>query len=206
MSGLALVCAAALILADSMQPFDAHVPVLAAGSALAVIGVGIVAFGLRGRRAGGLTAVAITALVITGTTWAGAQASDRFGQWQTGDDSVSFDDATWEIDGVLQADRSYSVDMGSGTLDLSGMEPLPVDADAKTITTDVRFGEMIIEVPDDLTVELDLDAGFGDIHLKGLQEQDTGTTTTTIGPAGEPDLRIEGRVSFGDLVIEDVSR
>ncbi len=204
-SGLALLCAAALLLTDRVQPLDAHVPVLAAGSALAVVGLGIVALGLRGRRAGGLTAVAIIALVITGMTWVGAQAGDRVGQWQPGDDSVSFDEATWELDGVLPADRSYSVDMGSGTLDLSGMEPLPVEADVKTITADVRFGEMIIQVPDDLTVELDLDAGFGGIALRGLQERDTGTTTT-VGPPGEPDLRIEGRVSFGELVIEDVSR
>jgi phage shock protein PspC (stress-responsive transcriptional regulator) len=205
-AGLSLLAAAAILLVDRVDPLPVHVPLVAAVAALALIGLAVVVVGLVGRRAGGLTGLAVVTLVLVVVGWGDARVDGVLSDWRSADESSSFDDARWQPSGELTEDRSYAVDFGSGTLDLSDVDPLGAGDEPATLTASVRFGSMRVLVPDDLTVELVLDASEGRVAAPGEGDGGNRDISTTIGPDGPVDVRIEGTARLGELVVEEVSR
>ncbi len=203
-AGLALVVAAAVLLVDRVSSLGGDTLLLATGAAVVVIGLAVLLAGLAGRRAGGLTGLAVVALLLLGVGWADARADGVLSDWRTGDRASSFDDRYWAPD-TVQDGETYSVQLGSGTLDLTGVRSAA--GDPPTIVTDVRLGSMRVEVSDDQTIELDLTVEDGSIDVPGdtVDGRDS-DISTTIGPDGPVDLRIEGTVRLGELVVQEENR
>lgn len=205
-AGLSLLAAAAILLVDRVDPLPVHVPLVAAVAALALIGLAVVVVGLVGRRAGGLTGLAVVTLVLVVVGWGDARVDGVLSDWRSADESSSFDDAQWRPTGEITEDRSYAVDFGSGTLDLTDVEPLDAGEEPATLTASVRFGSMTVLVPDDLTVEVDLSTTEGRVAAPGAGDGGNRDISTTIGPDGPVDVRIEGVARLGELVVEEASR
>lgn len=205
-AGLSLLAAAAILLVDRVDPLPVHVPLVAAVAALALIGLAVVVVGLTGRRAGGLTGLAVVTLLLVVVGWGDARVDGVLSDWRSADESSSFDDAQWRPTGELTEDRSYAVDFGSGTLDLTDVEPLSEGEEPATLTASVRFGSMTVLVPDDLTVEVDLSTTEGRVAAPGAGDGGNRDISTTIGPDGPVDVRIEGVARLGELVVEEASR
>lgn len=205
-AGLSLLAAAAILLVDRVDPLPVHVPLVAAVAALALIGLAVVVVGLTGRRAGGLTGLAVVTLVLVVVGWGDARVDGVLSDWRSADESSSFDDAQWRPTGELTEDRSYAVDFGSGTLDLTDVEPLSEGEEPATLTASVRFGSMTVLVPDDLTVEVDLSTTEGRVAAPGAGDGGNRDISTTIGPDGPVDVRIEGVARLGELVVEEAPR
>ncbi len=205
-AGLALLAAAAILLVDRVDPLPVHVPLVASVAALGLIGLAVVVVGLAGRRAGGLTGLAVVTLVLVVVGWADARADGVLSDWRSADESASFDDGQWRPAGQLTDDRSYAVAFGSGTLDLSAVDPLDAGEDPATLTAEVRFGSMTVVVPDDLTVEIDLSTTEGRVAAPGVRDVGDRTISTTIGPDGPVDVRLEGTARLGELVVVEASR
>jgi hypothetical protein len=184
--GLALVAAGAVVLADTLSPLSVDVPVVAWASALAVLAVCLLAVGLAGRRAGGIAFFAIVALV--GTTASSINAA--------GFEDRDSGQRRWAPTGDAQS-YTYRLGAGDAELDLGAIRPgrpVPVE-----VEVDVSVGQLRVLVPDDLTVDLQLTHGVGD--LRGAPEG-----SSTLGPAGTPDVVLDADLSVGDLVLQEVSR
>ena len=202
-AGLALVAAAVVLLIDRISSLGGDTGLLATGAAVVVIGIAVVLAGLAGRRAGGLTGLAVVALIMLGAGWADARAGGVISDWSTGERSSSFDDARWSPTTVEDGEE-YSVRFGSGTLDLTGVRS--TGGDAPTVVTDVRLGSMIVVVDPDQTIELDLTASEANLEAPGFTGNGDRDITTTIGPDGPVDLRIEGGVRLGELLVQEENR
>ena len=202
-AGLALVAAAVVLLIDRISSLGGDTGLLATGAAVVVIGIAVVLAGLAGRRAGGLTGLAVVALVLLGAGWADARAGGVISDWSTGERSSSFDDAQWSPTTVEDGEE-YSIRFGSGTLDLTGVRS--TGADAPTVVADVRLGSMVVVVDPDQTVELDLTVSEGNLEAPGFSGNGDRDISTTIGPDGPVDLRIEGGVRLGELLVQEENR
>lgn len=168
--------------------------------ALVLIGAGIV-----GRTAGFisfLTVVLLPATLIAGLlpqsyTFA-ATAGDR--QWTVSE----------------AADQSFSLGAGRAVLDLTSLDPADLDADfstnqAPTITAVVNAGQLVIDVPDDLTVEINAHSAVGEVRYRdstgdrsGVREARAGLNVTnnqTLG-SGDVDLVLDVYVTVGSIEIE----
>jgi phage shock protein PspC (stress-responsive transcriptional regulator) len=203
-AGVALVAAATVLLVDRISSLGGDTGLLATGAAVVVIGLSVLLVGLAGRRAGGLTGLAIVALVLLGVGWADARAGGVLSDWDSGERSSSFDDAQWTPTTVDDGEE-YSVRFGSGTLDLTRLDT-DVDGDPPTVVADVRLGSMVVEVSDEQTVELDLSVNEGSLEAPGFTDNGDQDIRTTIGPDGPVDLRIEGSVRLGELVVQEENR
>ena len=140
---------------------------------------------------------------MLGAGWADARAGGVISDWSTGERSSSFDDARWSPTTVKDGEE-YSVRFGSGTLDLTGVRS--TGGDAPTVVTDVRLGSMIVVVDPDQTIELDLTASEANLEAPGFTGNGDRDITTTIGPDGPVDLRIEGGVRLGELLVQEENR
>lgn len=77
---------------------------------------------------------------------------------------AGFDEITYRVDSRSDLTRRYELTGGSMTVDLTG---LPLGPETRqwppTLDADMGFGEIVVIVPDDATVEVDARAGLGDI-------------------------------------------
>ncbi len=205
--GLALIVAAGVLVADRALPWAPITGTAASAAALAVIAVATIAAGLRGRRGGGLIGLGIVALLlsVTGPTGSTARSvlTDENGQWAT-----DFGDRAWTLSGSVTEDHDYRVRMGQATLDLSEVTPLAPGAQAATVTLGCEAGELIVRVPDDLTVSYDLGAETGSVVVTtvGGTPVEAAQQQGMIGPSTSPDLRIVGTAQLGVISIEQVAR
>ncbi|MGB3762466.1 MAG: PspC domain-containing protein [Ornithinimicrobium sp.] len=122
---------------------------------LAVVGVLLVGLGFVGRRAGWVGFLALITLFAT-TVTAPLPADVRW-------DSTTGD--------VTQAPRTAAalqdVDLGAGQieLDLTDLDPRTLDGDTSRI--EVGLGQVVVVIPNDLSVEIASDIGAGEFFVAG---------------------------------------
>lgn len=184
--GLALLAAGTVVVADSMDPLSADVAVVAWAGALAVLAACLLMLGLAGRRSGGLGLIAVVALLGVTATSIATEVTD----------SENVGQRRWVPTGQLDS-YQYRLSAGEAVLDLRQLTVTsgpPVDVEA-----DVSLGELVVRVPDDLTVAMDVTVGVGDVT--GVAEGQS-----VIGPDGPVDANLAIDVSVGSLVLQEVSR
>jgi hypothetical protein len=76
------------------------------------------------------------------------------------------------------------------------------------VTLGCEAGELIVRVPDDLTVSYDLGAETGSVVVTtvGGTPVEAAQQQGMIGPSTSPDLRIVGTAQLGVISIEQVAR
>lgn len=138
----------------------------AAGAA--IIGLGIIVAGLRGRSAGILSFFAVAALATAAVTQPAYQLSRPPGPVDLSPTTLS------------QATSGYSVTAASGQLDLRGLDAAgPLSANA-VVPVEATMSQLTVTVPKNIPVRVEADATmsnvqFGSKSVSGLTAQDSET-------------------------------
>lgn len=127
--------------------------------ALLVLGLGIAVSAFLGRTGAGSIFLAI----VTAGLLAASAALPK-------DISTHWVERNWRPAAVADVQQQYDLGTGVGTLDLTRL----TIAEDRTLTTraDVGVGRLKVIVPKDVTVQLSIDVGVGDIQLPGDDQQD----------------------------------
>jgi phage shock protein PspC (stress-responsive transcriptional regulator) len=169
---------------------------VALGAALAVFGVGILGFGIAGRRAG-LTG--LIAIVLAIVTWSASVIPDlHFGG--------GIGDRVWRPT-AAQVTPDYRLGIGSAKLDLSSLPANP--SVPRQVDARVGVGELRILVPSNLTVEVKSSVGAGDINrvddpfgdASSSSNSTSAPTDELIGPNKTPDVVVTAHVGLGQILI-----
>lgn len=217
--GVALLVGALLLaqeqgLLDVPWTWDASLGLVWLGVALALVGLGIVVSGLRGRSSGALGFLAIVGLVV----------AVPFG-------SVLADDAPWPVmsldgpgqelrgDAVViprtadEAEAGYSLRFGDPTIDLTRLDLSGVDPDDPVrVPIDLAAGSALVVVPDGVPVVADVDVAAGtarwDVDARGAEQAGFGSTTFVNDQArtAEPVLVLDVEVAAGEIRIQEENR
>lgn len=199
-TGLALAAGGGLYWAATNYDLPGNPLLIAFAGALAALGLTILILGLAGRTSGFPGFLGVVALVCTVLF---LPAADHFVP------SGKMGEYTWSPRTVaeLEQDTPYQVGAGTGTLQLHGLSP--EELDGESIRASVGFGQLVIDVPDDLTVQIEAGTAGGVIrqhagdgsYLGGLNV----TEDIVIGD-GPIDLTIDARVGFGEIILKGNDR
>jgi phage shock protein PspC (stress-responsive transcriptional regulator) len=217
--GVALLVGALLLaqeqgLLDLPWTWDSSLGLAWLGIALAIVGLGIVVSGLRGRSSGVLGFLAIVGLVV----------AVPFG-------SLLADDAPWPVatlDGpgrevrgdavvvprtVEDAEAGYSLRFGDPTIDLTRLDLSNVHpSDPVRVPIDLAAGSARVVVPDGVPVAADVDVAAGtarwDVEAAGAEQAGFGSTTFLNDQArtADPVLVLDVEVAAGEIRIEEENR
>ncbi|MBB4891797.1 phage shock protein PspC (stress-responsive transcriptional regulator) [Streptomyces olivoverticillatus] len=179
--------------------------------ALGVFGLGVTISSLYGRTGGGT----VMAAVLTGALLTGAAALPK---------SVTTDwhRITWHPASAAEAEGHGTYELGSGVgeLDLTGL-PWPKSAPGQpapehgpqpvSAAAEVGAGQLKVVLPEDVTAELTIEVGVGDIRLPGQERDDFGVRpgrqrhVTLRPPASHPSrgtLELRLKVGIGQVEVD----
>ncbi|MHA7289944.1 PspC domain-containing protein [Arthrobacter sp. MDT3-24] len=156
-------------------------------SGAAVLGLGILIAGLRGRTSGILGFFAVVALVIGGI----------FNVVGNGD-RVRFSQVDWAPTSQQQAADGFSVTGGRGTVDLTQLAAqAPLDSDV-VVPLDITASNVTVILPSNIPVDVRADMTLGNLnegtnHRGGITSRESSYNTDK--PGGHLIIRIDGTVS-----------
>ena len=162
------------------------------GSAAAVLGLGILVAGFRGRTSGILSLFAVIALVTGGIS-------------NTLDDGrMRFQQVDWNPASVEQARGGLDITAGRGTVDLTGLSPsAPLTSDV-VVPLDITASNVTVVIPRNVPVDIKADMTMGNLNESSGQRG--GTTTressyNTDKPGNHLLVRIDG--TFSNVTIQE---
>ncbi|MBT2594497.1 PspC domain-containing protein [Arthrobacter sp. ISL-72] len=156
-------------------------------SGAAVLGLGILILGLRGRTSGILGFFAVVALIIGGI-FNVVPNGDRF----------RFQEANWNPATIQQAGEGFDITGGSGTADLTKLNLTPPLSTDVVIPLDITASNLTVIIPDTVPVEIKADMTMGNLneggqHHGGMSSQQSSYNTDKPGAALI--LEIDGTMS-----------
>jgi phage shock protein PspC (stress-responsive transcriptional regulator) len=165
---LVLIALAGLLLADRAGLYDGPIAAVVLGGGVVLVGLAIVVSGLRGRHAGGLTALA-----IIGTLAALPAAATAHGSWWDNGDRQAFSDETRVVTDRADAAAGFSFGIGDATIDLS---QVPLTGGTLEVPISGGMGDITVVVPSGAAVLAEVTAGAGDItwDVDGREERSGG--------------------------------
>jgi phage shock protein PspC (stress-responsive transcriptional regulator) len=156
-------------------------------SGAAVLGLGILIAGLRGRTSGILGFFAVVALIIGGI-FNVVPNGDRF----------RFQDANWNPASIEQARGGFDITGGSGTADLTQLNVKPPLGTDVVIPMKVTASNLTVIIPDTVPVEIRADMTLGNLN-EGSRNHGGMTTQqsnyNTDKPGAALILEIDGTMS-----------
>jgi phage shock protein PspC (stress-responsive transcriptional regulator) len=156
-------------------------------SGAAVLGLGILVAGLRGRTSGILGFFAVVALIVGGI-FNVVPNGDRF----------RFQDANWNPASIEQAREGFDITGGSGTADLTRLNITPPLGTDVVIPMDVTASNLTVIIPDTVPVEIRADMTLGNLN-EGSQNHGGMTTKQSNNNTDKPGaaliLEIDGTMS-----------
>jgi Cell wall-active antibiotics response 4TMS YvqF len=94
----------------------------------------------------------------------------------------------------------YELGVGNLTLDL---RQLQVPPGTTTVEARVGVGELVVELPDGVSVEVMASAGLGEVQVLGQQEGGFGSRVEAVGlGGGDRRLQLDARVGLGQVRVE----
>lgn len=161
-------------------------------AATGAAGLATVLLGILGRRSALSSLLSLGLALSLVTTWGAAHVPQG-----------GFGEAIWQPQNA-GSQHTYSWAMGSATLDLSDY-----DADeGQPITASVSFGELVIQVPEDVTTRVDASVNFGNITLQGTGSSTaradlsgTNVSRDLVFGEGEPQITVQASARFGSIRI-----
>lgn len=204
---LILIGLAGLLAAERAGVYDGPIAAVLVGGGLALVGLAIIVSGLRGRTAGGLTALAIVGMVVAGPA---AVANDaRWGGWDRWDgDSGPVQSIDTTVTSRAVAERGYSFGVGDARVDLTGV---PLTDEPLEVPISGGLGDVTVVVPEGAAVVAEVSSGAGNVTWKvdGKNERSDGVghdrTFTSEAMSGREDAEIELtiEVGVGSITIEE---
>jgi hypothetical protein len=93
-------------------------------------------------------------------------------------------------------------ELGVGNL-LVDLRQLQVPPGTTVVEARLGVGELVVELPDGITVEVAAGSGLGEVQVLGQQEGGFGSRIdTTEGDGGDRRLRVDARVGLGQVRVE----
>jgi hypothetical protein len=93
-------------------------------------------------------------------------------------------------------------ELGVGNL-LVDLRQLQVPPGTTVVEARLGVGELVVELPDGVTVEVAAGSGLGEVQVLGQQEGGFGSRIdTTEGDGGDRRLRVDARVGLGQVRVE----
>ena len=161
-------------------------------SAAAVLGVGILVVGLRGRTSGILSLFAVIALVTGGV-------------YNVANDSrMRFQQVDWNPASIEEARGGIDITAGRGTVNLTDLSPTaPLTSDV-VVPLDITASNVTVVIPQNLPVDIKADMTMG--NLTEGTAQRGGTTTressyNTDKPGNHLVVQIDG--TFSNVTIQE---
>ena len=195
---LTLIALAVLLYLERGGLFDHSVLLTTVGILVILCGLGIVVAGALGRTAGGLTALAVLALVVT-IPIAGATRIDWSGNRLVGD-------GTYRPTDVAVAEDGYDVLAGDITIDLTD---LPLGADPVEVPVQLTAGDLRVVLPEDgdYTARVRVLAGeftwLGDEAFSGIGDEWHTFESASVADGAEPQIELELTVVAGTASVEE---
>jgi len=191
---LSLLTLAGLLLADRTGDLVGPVGLLAAGAAVVWAGLGIIVAGLRGRRGGVLSALAVIVLLAA---WPFSASSHW---WSTGYRSG---DQTVHVTDVSAAQKGVHLSYGKTVVDLSDLD---LHGRTLSVPVDQGAGDLTIVLPPDTGLDGSLSVGAGslrwDVADQGGNASGVGLSRTVTATGTDGTLRLDVSVGAGSLTIE----
>ncbi|ADX73960.1 PspC domain-containing protein [Pseudarthrobacter phenanthrenivorans] len=189
-AGSALLVGAGLKALDITNVIDLgdSANAVAWASAAAVLGLGILILGLRGRTSGILSFFAVAALITGGIFNVVGNNGER----------VRFQQVDWTPTSIQQASDGFDITAGSGTVDLTEMNlEAPLESEVR-VPLDITASNVTVVIPDDVPVDIRADMTMGNLTEQGNQRG--GITTressyNTDQPGSHLVIQIHGTVS-----------
>jgi hypothetical protein len=192
---VAITAGAALLVGGGLKALDAgnvinlghSANAIVWASAAAVVGLGILLAGIRGRTSGILGFFAIVALVVGGI----------FNVVGNGD-RVRFQQVDWSPASLQQARDGFAVTAGRGTVDLTALgSNAPLSSDV-VVPLDITASNVTVVIPDTVPVDIKADMTLGNLnegtsHRSGISTRES--TYNTDKPGSHLVIQIDGTVS-----------
>lgn len=140
----------------------------------AILGVGIIVAGLRGRSGGILSFLAIVALALAAMTQPAYELSRPR-------NAVNLAPAS-----VQQAQAGYHVTGAAGQLDLSALDTSGPLSTSATVPVDATMSQLHIRIPKDVPVRVEADATMSNVQFGDKSIAGFGTTGSETYNAGRP--------------------
>ncbi|HYQ76100.1 PspC domain-containing protein [Cellulomonas sp.] len=204
---LILLGLAGLLAAERAGVYDGPIAAVLVGGGLALVGLAIIVSGLRGRTAGGLTALAIVGMVVAGPA---ALADDaRWGDWDRWDNGNG---PVQSIDTVVTsravAERGYSFGVGDARVDLTGV---PLTDETLVVPISGGLGDVTVVVPEGAAVVADVSSGAGNVTWKvdGKNDRSDGVghdrtfTSEAVTDRADAEIELDIEVGVGSITIEE---
>lgn len=189
-AGSALIVGAGLKALDVTNIIDLgdSTNAIAWASAAAVLGLGILILGFRGRTSGILSFFAVAALITGGIFNVVGNNGER----------VRFQEVDWAPTSIQQASEGLNITAGRGTVDLTGLAlDAPLESEV-LVPLDFTASNVTVVIPDSVPVDIRADMTLGNLAEGGSQRG--GTTTressyNTDKPGSPLIIEIDGTVS-----------
>ena len=188
-AGGVLILIGALWLLERTGAIDLNVTTVLALATM-LVGLALMVLSREGSHSG-LVVLGIILAVVTGLT---ALAPVEGFQGGVGDRRV-------EVNRASDIASSYEVAMGTLTIDLSGIED---QGNLGTLTARVGMGEMVIQVPEGMGVEVRAQVAAGEVNLFGESVGGVGVEDTQRSPGFEDadqQLVIDAEVFMGRVEV-----
>ncbi|MCU1569149.1 MAG: hypothetical protein JWQ56_4086 [Pseudarthrobacter sp.] len=199
---VAIVAGSALLVGAGLKALDVtnvinlgdSTNAIAWASAAAVLGLGILAMGLRGRTAGILSFFAVAALIVGGIFNVVGNNGDR----------MRFQQLNWSPVTIEDARNGLDVAGSRGTVDLTQLDAnAPLTSDV-VVPLDIAASNVTIVIPDKVPVDIKADMAMGNIHESGGNRGGVTTRESSYNsdePGSHLIIQIDG--AFSNVTIEE---
>jgi len=187
----AITVGSALLVGGGIKALDAAnvIDLGDAGNALvwaigaAILGLGILVAGLRGRSSGILGFFAVVALLI-GAIFSVVPHGDRF----------RFQNSDWTPSSIEQASGGFEITGGAGTVDLTKLALNPPLGSDVVVPIDATASNLTVVIPTTVPVQVQADMTMGSLH-DGNQDHGGMTKQQTDYNASQPGARMVLKIS-----------
>lgn len=231
---LCLFGAAAILLIERSGAFDGAAALVIAGTTLALLGLGVLVSGVRGRRSGVLGGLAVLVALLAVPVALITTTAPHWRNVVTSGGTVVAGDVTWAPTSVSEAEAGYSYGVGEATIDLTGVPLAEAGTDPVTVPIESGAGSTTVVVPSGVPLEVRVRLGAGEIStvlvgdwtrslnasgravdagsdangdLVGDQLSGTNLDLTLRSPAaGDPQMIVTVDAGLGDVTIREALR
>jgi len=199
---VAIIAGSALLVGAGLKALDVtnvinlgdSTNAIAWASAAAVLGLGILLMGLRGRTAGILSFFAVAALIVGGIFNVVGNNGDR----------MRFQELDWTPVSIEDARNGLDVAGSRGTVDLTRLDAnAPLTSDV-VVPLDIAASNVTIVIPDKVPVDIKADMAMGNIHESGGNRGGITTRESSYNsdePGSHLIIQIDG--AFSNVTIEE---
>jgi hypothetical protein len=189
-----LIVVGALVLISRLTPFDLG-PRIFLGSALLVVGGGLIAAAFSGGRTarGGLIAIGVVLslalITVSSLPWRGS--------------GRGIGDQTFVATRAAEVRSNYHGGIGDLTIDLSDVDVSDLDRTLRT-RVDAGVGDVEVLVPRDADVRVSVDSGLGSVDVFGEGNRSgffEGSGTGSWVDDGDPEIELFVNAGIGDVEV-----